>query len=115
MHNLLRVSGIFYVQGAGIRGADLALIVLLIILTALGFLGNYFSRVITDWFPIAVDAICLLKIFVPFIIFKQAAAADKEMRIARYLVFWAKLVLIAGFICGTITQFADIGNEYCGN
>ena len=46
----------------GIRGADLALIVLLIILTALGFLGNYFSRVITDWFPIAVDAICLLKI-----------------------------------------------------
>lgn len=98
----------------GIRGADLALIVLLIILTALGFLGNYFSRVITDWFPIAVDAICLLKIFVPFIIFKQAAAADKEMRIARYLVFWAKLVLIAGFICGTITQFADIGMNIAG-
>lgn len=93
----------------GIKGTDLALLIILLLCTAWGLISNAASRVITDWFPIIVDAICLLKIFVPFIIFKQVAAADSKMRIINYLLPISKLLIAAGAFFGIISQFVYIG------
>lgn len=93
----------------GIKGTDLALLIILLLCTAWGLVGNAVSKVITDWFPIVVDAICLLKIFVPFIIFKQVAAADKKMRIIHYLKPLSKALIALGAFFGTISQFVYIG------
>lgn len=93
----------------GIKGIDLALLIILLICTAWGFLCNIVSKVNTDWFPIVVDAICLLKIFVPFIMFKRIADADKKMVLIDYLVPAAKLLIITGAFFGLISMFFDIG------
>lgn len=93
----------------GIKGTDLALTIILLLLTILGLISNAVSRVMTDWFPIIVDVICLLKMFIPFIIYKQAAAADRKMLIIKYLLPFAKTLILTGAFFGTISLFVDIG------
>lgn len=92
-----------------IKGTNFVTLVILIILILLGFLSNIVSGVINDWFPIIVDAICLAKIFVPFIIYRQIAVFDKKRMIARYLVGISKLLIIVGTFFGILTQFIDLG------
>ncbi len=93
----------------GIKGTDLVLIILLIICTLISLTGNLLYKVITDWFPVAVDVICLFKMFFVYIIYKQVAAADKKMIIIDYLLPASKLLLLSGTICGIISLFVDIG------
>ncbi len=93
----------------GIKGTDMALLVILAICTVWGLIGNAVSKLITDWFPVAVDVVCLLKMFVPFIIYKQVAAADKKMLIIKYLMPFAKFIITTGAFFGTVSLFVDIG------
>lgn len=82
---------------------------LLLALTVLGFVGNIYSKVITEWFPIIVDAICLLKIFLPFMVCMKIGFNDKRMLIIKYLEPIAKIVVSLGALFGTISQVVDIG------
>ncbi|MCD7796824.1 MAG: hypothetical protein LUG95_04230, partial [Clostridiales bacterium] len=93
----------------GIKSTDLVLIILLIATVLITLLGNVIYRLTSNWFSVAVDAICLAKMFVTFIVYKQVATYDKRELIIRYLLPIAKLLLISGSVCGFISLFVDIG------
>ncbi len=57
----------------GIKGNDLTLLILLIVCSLITFVGNFVSKLITSPLPIIVDFICLVKIFIVFIVYKQVA------------------------------------------
>lgn len=62
----------------GIKGNDLTLLILLIVCSLITFVGNFVSKLITSPLPIIVDFICLVKIFIVFIVYKQVAEYDKK-------------------------------------
>ena len=93
----------------GIKGLDLALIVLLIIISAWGVLCNFEVGYMTKFMPIAVDLICLVKVFIVFLVYKKVAELDKKHYMIRYLVPMAKFLLIAGTFFGLISQVVDVG------
>lgn len=93
----------------GIRGNDLLLLILLIILSAYTLIGNFVSKVTTSFMPIAVDLVCLAKMFTPFIAYKHVAIYDKKHKLIDYLVPAAKLLIISGAVCGLISMFVNIG------
>lgn len=92
-----------------IRNEDYLLVVLTVICTIIGLIGNIRSRVITNWFPVAVDVICLAKIFFPFIIYKQIAQDDKNLFILRYILFISKALIIVGTAFGILSLFFNMG------
>ncbi len=92
-----------------IRGTDLALLIMFVIMCFLTLLGNVFSRVITNKYPILLDLLALSKVFLPFIAIRQIASRDSKKQMLKMLVPFSKLFLIASFICGTISMFYDIG------
>lgn len=100
---------VYFIFKNGIKGTNLAILGVLIVLILWGMYCNIYSGVIKSWFPIIVDAVCLAKIFIPFIIYRQVAVFDKKRMIARYLVLISKLMLIAATVCGIISQFVYIG------
>lgn len=93
----------------GIKGTDLALIIFLIICSVIGLLGNMKQKLMTDFMPIAVDLICLVKVFIVFLVYKQIAQYDKKHYMAIYLAPAAKLMLLTGTLFGLISQFVNIG------
>lgn len=93
----------------GIRGSDLALIIMLIICSIVTFLGNTVSGISKDWFSIAVDFIALAKMFTVFIVYKQVASLDKKQVMVSYLIPLCKVLILTGSACGFISLFADIG------
>ena len=93
----------------GIKGTDLTLLILMIICSAFGFIGNFIYKLISQPMPILVDFICLAKIFVTFIVYKQVAQYDPKRRMINYLAPFAKLLILFGSFFGFISLFADIG------
>lgn len=93
----------------GIKGTDLTLLILMIICSAFGFIGNFIYKLISQPMPILVDFICLAKIFVTFIVYKQVAEYDTKRRMINYLAPISKLLIWSGSICGFISIFFDIG------
>lgn len=93
----------------GIKGTDLTLLILMIICSAFGFIGNFIYKLISQPMPILVDFICLVKIFVTFIVYKQVAQYDTKRRMINYLAPISKLLIWSGSICGFISIFFDIG------
>ena len=100
---------VYFSLKKGIKGNDLLLLVLLIILSLYTLIGNAVSKVTTEFMPIAVDLVCLAKIFTPFIVYKHVAMYDKKHKLMDYLVPSAKLLIIAESICGIISMFVNIG------
>lgn len=93
----------------GIKGRDILIILLTVILALLTLIGNYFSKVITDWFPIAVDMLCLFKMFIPFVVYKQVAEYDRHCSILGYLGIFAKILIITGAFFAVVSLFVDVG------
>lgn len=93
----------------GIKGNDLTLLILLIVCSLITFVGNFVNKLITAPLPIIVDFICLVKIFIVFIVYKQVAEHDTKKRIINYLAPISKLLIWSGSICGLISMFFDIG------
>lgn len=93
----------------GIKGNDLTLLILLIVCSLITFVGNFVNKLITAPLPIIVDFICLVKIFIVFIVYKQVAEHDTKKRIINYLAPISKLSIWSGSICGLISMFFDIG------
>ncbi len=88
---------------------DLMLIITLLFLTVFTLIGNVFLRVVNNWFYILVDMVCLLKIFTPYIVYKQLALNDKRRSLLRYILPFGKLLIVFGAIFGVISQVIDIG------
>ncbi len=93
----------------GIKGTDLTLLILMIICSVLGFVGNLIYKLINQPLPILVDFICLAKIFVTFIVYKQVAEYDKKKRMISYLAPFAKLLILFGSLFGAISLFVNLG------
>ena len=93
----------------GIKGTDLTIIILLIICSAITLCGNLINKLITDWFPVAVDLVCLAKMFTTFIVYKYIGKKDVKKRVIYYLVPAAKITLILGAFFGIISQFVNLG------
>lgn len=100
---------IYFSFKRGIRGSDLALLVMLIICSIITFLGNVVSGVTKDLFSILVDFIALAKMFTVFIVYKQVASLDKKQVLVSYLIPLCKLLILSGSVCGFISMFVNIG------
>lgn len=105
----------YFSMKRGIKGNDLLIIFLSVILSLSTIIGNYISKVLTDWFPIAVDLLCLLKMYFPFVVYKQVAEYDKNCKILGYLAPVSKLLIISGAIFAFISLFVDIGMTGAGD
>ncbi len=100
---------IFYLLKGKLHPTDIAIFVFTTLVAIMGLIGNYTYRIIGDWFPVAVDTVCLYKIFMPFVVFKAVAESDKEALMMKYLMPISKLFLIAASIFGILSQFIDLG------
>lgn len=105
---------VYFTVKHGIKGTNLAVLALLIVLILWGFLCNITSGIASSWFAVIVDAVCLAKIFIPFIIYRQVAVFDRKKMIARYMVWISKLLLLSGTVFGIISQFVNIGMATSG-
>lgn len=99
----------YFSMKKGIKDNDLLVIILTTILCLITVVGNYFSKIISDWFPIAVDLLCVLKMFFPFIVYKQIAEYDKKCKILGYLAPAAKLLILSGAFFAFLSLFLDLG------
>lgn len=101
-----------------IKRNDVIFIVLVLICAFFGVMGNIMYNVIDDWFSIAVDMLCLFKVFFPFIVMKYIGQKDKDLYIARYMLPFAKILIIISTIFGFLTQlgYTDmyLGDERYG-
>lgn len=87
-----------------IKRSDAIFIVLVLLCALIGVIGNIIYNVIDDWFSIAVDALCLFKVFFPFIVMKYVGQKDKDLYILRYMLPFAKLLIIISAIFGVLTE-----------
>lgn len=99
----------YYLLKGKLKGSDIAIFVFTTITAIFGLIGNYTYRLIGDWFPVAVDTVCLYKIFMPFIVYKTIAKSDKDALMMKYLAPISKLFLMVVSVFGIISQFVDIG------
>lgn len=88
---------------------DIFITVMVSLCAIIGVAGNLAYNLIDDWFPIAVDALCLFKVFLPFVVMKYIGQADKEMYIIRYMKPFAKMLILVSSFFGVINQFVYIG------
>lgn len=100
---------LYFISNTKFNRNELITLLLVLSITLLGLVSNVASRVISNWFPIIVDAICLLKIFLPFLLCIKIGLSDKKKLVALYLEPIAKIVLYFGTLFGTLSQFIDIG------
>lgn len=99
----------YYLLKGKLHPLDIGVFVFTTLTAAVGLIGNYSYRLIDNWFPIAVDMLCLYKIFMPFIVFKTVASSDKDLTMIKYIKPISKLFLNVATVCGIISQFVDIG------
>ena len=100
---------LYYSLFHSLKGKSLVFLLLIVIVTVIGFAGNLFSEVITNYFPILIDAIAFLKLFVPFLVYHVIAIYDKDHFIFRYLVPFSKFLILSGSFFGLISLFVNIG------
>lgn len=93
----------------GFVGKELVFIILVLVLSVIGFAGNLFSKVTDAVFPILVDFIALGKILFPFLAYLQIAKQDKDFLMFTYLAPFCKLLILTGTIFGVLSIFVDIG------
>lgn len=93
----------------GIKGIDLTMLILLIVCSVITLCGNLINKLITNWFPIIVDLVCLAKIFTVFIVYKLVGERDTKKRVISYLVPICKTTIILGSIFGILSQFVNLG------
>lgn len=93
----------------GIKGIDLTMLILLIVCSVITLCGNLINKLITNWFPIIVDLVCLAKIFTVFIVYKLVGERDTKKRVISYLVPVCKATIVLGTFFGIISQFVNLG------
>ena len=93
----------------GIKGIDLTMLILLIVCSVITLCGNLINKLITNWFPIIVDLVCLAKIFTVFIVYKLVGERDTKKRVISYLIPICKTTIILGSIFGILSQFVNLG------
>ena len=93
----------------GIKGIDLTMLILLIVCSVITLCGNLINKLITNWFPIIVDLVCLAKIFTVFIVYKLVGERDTKKRAISYLVPVCKATIVLGTFFGIISQFVNLG------
>lgn len=96
----------------GMSRKDAVIIAMTFICVILGLIGNFKERLITNWFPVAVDVLCLLKVVMPYLVMKMVGQLDRDMNIIRYMLPFAKLLVIVSTLCGIINQFHYIRMSY---
>lgn len=104
----------YYLLKGKLKGSDIAIFVFTTITAIIGLIGNYTFKLVEDWFPVAVDTVCLYKIFMPFIVFKAVAESDKKALMMKYMAPISKLFLMVTTVLGIISQFIDIGMTESG-
>lgn len=87
-----------------IKRSDLIFVVFVIILAIIGLVSNMIFEIIDNWFAIAIDALSLFKIFLPYIVMKYIAVNDKQMLIAKYILPFAKLLILSATLFGILTE-----------
>jgi len=85
------------------------MLILLIVCSVITLCGNLINKLITNWFPIIVDLVCLAKIFTVFIVYKLVGERDTKKRVISYLVPICKITIILGSIFGILSQFVNLG------
>lgn len=87
-----------------IKRSDIIFLVILIITELIALLGNIIFGICKDWFAVAVDSLSLFKVFLPFIVMKYIGQKDKQMYIAKYMLPFAKLLVLASTLFGILTE-----------
>lgn len=87
-----------------IKRSDTIFVVLVFVCALLGIMGNLIYNIIDDWFSIAVDALCLFKVFFPFIVMKYIGEKDDKLYIARYMLGFSKILILLSSVFGVLTQ-----------
>lgn len=87
-----------------INRSDIVFLVVLVVTEFIALLGNIIFGICKDWFAIAVDALSLFKVFLPFIVMKYIGQKDRQMFIAKYMLPFAKLLVLASTLFGILTE-----------
>ena len=99
----------WYALKHNLGNIDFPVIVLTIICCLIGIFGNVQNQLIEKPFPVIVDIVCYVKVFLPFLMYRHLGQHDKKHYIMNYLFIIAKLFIITCVIFGTINLFFDIG------
>ncbi len=106
----------FYLFTLFIKGKilkkDLNILILLILLTLLGLISNWNSKLIDNSFAITIDAFWQWKIFLAFLGAKYIAKRNAKDIIIKSLLNISKMFLIVSCLCGIISCFLDLGMTY---
>lgn len=93
-----------------LKSYNLYMALLLLAVSFIGLISNFFSKLITDLFPIFVDLLWLWKTFATYIFFSQMCEDEgRKERIISILQYPAKLVIVLLLITSVIGQFINIG------
>lgn len=93
----------------GMSKKDAIIIAMVSLCAIIALIGNFKNKLISNWFPIAVDALCLLKVFMPYLVMKMIGQLDKEMKIIKYMLPLSKLLVLTSTFFGIINQFHYLG------
>ena len=91
-----------------LKRIDIIFLVVLIITEFIALLGNIIFGICKDWFAAAVDALSLFKVFLPFLVMKYIGQKDKQMYIAKYMLPFAKLLVLASTLFGILTELGFV-------
>lgn len=88
---------------------DKRILYLMMICISIGIISNFNSGVINKSFPVVVDIVCFAKMFLCFIAMKHFVCKDKNGVIIKYLLKFAKALIVSTAFFGTLSLFIDIG------
>lgn len=93
-----------------INRTDGMIVGLLLIITIIGIFSNLSSRLINDWFAIAVDVLWLWKMYACYIAFRSICENEyKRKRIIQVLSVPARFAVWLTFVTALVGQVVDIG------
>lgn len=88
---------------------DIITFTLLMVIVFLGLISNWYSGVSTPLKSIGVDLVTQVKVILGFFFMKNFMNDKEKQATIELFVPIAKLFTIAAFLCGTISQFVNIG------
>lgn len=92
-----------------LEAADAKMLGILVIFTLIGLVSNYFSKLISNLFLIALDAFWQWKIFVSFLGAKYLRREDRRGTLLQDLMPIAKFLIVAAFVFGILSFGMDLG------
>lgn len=92
-----------------IKKYDLLTFFILIIVTILGLLSNWYSALSVPLKSIGVDAVTQVKVIASFFALKYFLSDREKQTTIEMFVIPAKLFCVISFICSILTQFIDTG------